>query len=91
MNTMQVLIEAIASRRIKPHQLLGQVNQGEPLTYAGQQVRYRKLKPGQYVVEVANEGTEDFAVSEQTETPVAAKLAVIDALTELATKKPTQQ
>lgn len=77
-NMMAVLIEQTALGRIKPHNLLGSLKSNEPLTYGDRWARFRKIRPGEFVVESGKVGTDEPDTRESADSPVEAKLATLD-------------
>lgn len=77
---MTTLLNAVKKGEAKPHSLLKMLKTQETLEYGDKWARFRKIKPGQFVIEIGVKG-EEAPLEEQTaESPIEAKLAVIDAL-----------
>jgi hypothetical protein len=83
MNVMSILAEQIKAGRVKPHHILSQVKTLDPAPVGDKQVRFRKVKTGEFHIEVADLGSDKWETVETADSPVSAKLAFIDKLVSL--------
>jgi hypothetical protein len=83
-SVLNVLLEQAAQGNIKPYNLLGSVTQGEVFSYGNTWVRYRKLRPGHFLVEKGANGQDNPDTTIPADTPVEAKLGTIEVLIDAA-------
>lgn len=78
----EIAIEAIVSKRIKPHNMLGDIKPNVPLSYKAASAKFMKVKPNEYLVSkmIDGEEVENTTVGNAME----AKMEVIEFVVEQA-------
>jgi hypothetical protein len=86
MHVLEVLAEQVKAQRMKPQHLLTQLKTNEKVAIGARWAQYRKVKAGEFVIEVGEVGSDKGEVVERASTPVEAKLSYVDTLVDLLPK-----
>lgn len=86
MHVLEVLAEQVKAQRMKPQHLLSQLKTNERIAIGSRWAQFRKVKAGEFVIEVGEVGSDKGEVIERAGGPVEAKLSFVDTLVDLLPK-----
>lgn len=87
MDTRIILAEQIAAKRLKPHHIVGSVKPNDSIVIGDKRVSVRKVKSGQFQIQVGDADKDTGEVVDTLDGPTPAKLAFIDKMVELVTEQ----